>query len=258
MKQYSILNLGAGVQSTTVYLLNLEGKISPRYDFAIFADTQEEPVAVYEHLKWLESLGGPPILRGTAGRLGDDLVRRGDGRAASIPAFTGGVGKEGMLRRQCTKEYKLEVIDRVLRRRVLGLKPRGRIPAGVHIEDTFGISFDERGRASRIYERFLLGSKNRSCRFPLIEMKWSRVDCRNAHGLVNFHRPLPTSGIGVSHSHPLLVIVKRTEHTRRTRHPVRHSPIEKLPAINPRPLHFDQRKPTRPVFGAQQKPFVYS
>lgn len=40
----------------------------------IFADTQEEPESVYRHLEWLKSLGGPPILIDTAGKLGDDLI----------------------------------------------------------------------------------------------------------------------------------------------------------------------------------------
>ncbi len=39
MHEYHILNLGAGVQSTTVYLLNHAGVIVPRFDYAIFADT---------------------------------------------------------------------------------------------------------------------------------------------------------------------------------------------------------------------------
>ena len=48
-----ILNLGAGVQSTTLYLMSIEGLV-PAFDWAIFADTQEEPAAVYQHLEWLK------------------------------------------------------------------------------------------------------------------------------------------------------------------------------------------------------------
>lgn len=47
-----ILNLGAGVQSTTIFLMAHEGEL-PMIDYAIFADTQEEPKAVYDHLAWL-------------------------------------------------------------------------------------------------------------------------------------------------------------------------------------------------------------
>lgn len=71
-KTYHILNLGAGVQSTALYLMFLGGEIDQALDYAVFADTQEEPEPVYRHLEWLCSLGGPPILTATVGKLGDD------------------------------------------------------------------------------------------------------------------------------------------------------------------------------------------
>ena len=49
-----ILNLGAGVQSTALYLMSLDGEVQ-KFDAAIFADTQEEPEDVYRHLEWMES-----------------------------------------------------------------------------------------------------------------------------------------------------------------------------------------------------------
>ena len=57
-----MLNLGAGVQSTCLYLLAREPGSGLRFDVAIFADTGEEPRAVYDHLAWLRSLAGsnPP------------------------------------------------------------------------------------------------------------------------------------------------------------------------------------------------------
>ena len=104
---HRILNLGAGVQSTTVYLMYVRGEIQPGIECAIFADTGEEPASVYAHLEWLKSLGGPPIIVRSIGRLGDDLVlgrNSTGGRFASIPAFTAAVegSKAGMVRRQCT------------------------------------------------------------------------------------------------------------------------------------------------------------
>ena len=44
----SALSLGAGVQSTTVLLLALDGTLPP-FDAVVFADTGDEPAAVYEH-----------------------------------------------------------------------------------------------------------------------------------------------------------------------------------------------------------------
>ena len=91
---HRILNLGAGVQSTTVYLMYVRGEIQPGIECAIFADTGEEPASVYAHLEWLKSLGGPPIIVRSIGRLGDDLTlgrNSTGGRFASIPAFTAAV-----------------------------------------------------------------------------------------------------------------------------------------------------------------------
>lgn len=50
-----ILSLGAGVQSTTLALMAAHGEIGPMPDAAIFADTGNEPDAVYDHLQWLMS-----------------------------------------------------------------------------------------------------------------------------------------------------------------------------------------------------------
>lgn len=49
------LSLGAGVQSTTLLLLALEGAL-PKPDYAIFADTKWEPKRVYEHLDLITSV----------------------------------------------------------------------------------------------------------------------------------------------------------------------------------------------------------
>lgn len=180
MKEYHILNLGAGVQSTALYLLSREPDAKFRFDLAVFADTGEEPTAVYRHLDYLRSLGTPEIWVRSAGKLGDDLVngRNSTGqRFASIPAFTKGPdGKVGMVRRQCTKEYKIDVCERAIRRELLGLKPRQRIPKGVVLHQYFGISTDEAARAVRAKKRFE-GVKHTVPHWPLIEMGWSRKDC---------------------------------------------------------------------------------
>jgi hypothetical protein len=178
-----ILNLGAGVQSTTVYLMYLRGEIEPGIECAIFADTGEESASVYAHLEWLQSLGGPPIVVRTIGRLGDDLTRGRNstgGRFASIPAFTAAIEgvKAGMVRRQCTKEYKIEVIERFLRRELLGLQRGQRVPKGTSIAQVYGISLDEAGRSIRIRSR-LEDRAWLTPEFPLIDRMMTRGDCLN-------------------------------------------------------------------------------
>lgn len=173
MRQFHILSLGAGVQSTTVYLLAMEGAL--HLDYAIFADTGDEPQAVYRHLAWLESLGGPQILRPSRGRLSDDLLRGENStrqRFAAVPFFTKlPDGSVGMTRRQCSKEYKVEVVERTIRRDIIGLLPRQRMPRDVRVHEYFGISLDEARRTIGIKRRV------NYAHFPLIDRGWTRADC---------------------------------------------------------------------------------
>lgn len=181
-----IHNNGAGIQSTALFLMMAEREL-PCADYSIFADTGEEPQAIYTHLEWLKSIPrAPRILVGSAGKLGDDLVHGRNstgGRFAAIPAYTHvhhtkprSACEGGMTRRQCTKEYKVEVIDRVIRRDILGLKPRQRIPAGTQVTQIIGISWDERRRAEKIKARFE-AVKWATPEFPLIDMRMTRHDC---------------------------------------------------------------------------------
>lgn len=151
-----ILSLGAGVQSSTVLLMSCKG-VLPKLDGAIFADTQWEPKAVYE---WFDAVlkpeaekAGIPIYLVNKGNIRADGLKskvRGkvaDGdRWAAIPFYTmGHDGQVGMIRRQCTKEYKIEPITKKLR----ALKDA----AGVNrVTQWFGISGDEtrRMRTSKV------------------------------------------------------------------------------------------------------------
>lgn len=179
-KEYHILNLGAGVQSTTVYLLNMEGKINPKIDLAIFADTQDEPKAVYQHLEWLQSLNDIPIIIASLGSLGNDLK---NGRlpsrksASSLPLFTKAKdGTFGILRRQCTSDYKINVIHKAMREQVLGLKYRQRWPKKINLVQYFGISSDE-ARRSINSAKSAKNFHNSQARFPLLEINWTRANC---------------------------------------------------------------------------------
>jgi hypothetical protein len=172
----NVLNLGAGVQSTTLYLMAMQGLFP--CDYAIFADTGDEPVAVYRHLAWLQTLTGPPILVRSKGCLGDDLkngTNSTNHRFASIPAYTllPDENEEGRARRQCSKEYKVEVIERTIRRELLGLAAGRRIPKGTLLTQYIGISLDESGRAERMKKRRKIGVM----RFPLIERFMTREAC---------------------------------------------------------------------------------
>ena len=173
-----VLSLGAGVQSTTLALMAGHGEIGPMPDCAIFADTQDEPAAVYEHLAWLAS-GNVlpfPVLKVTAGRLSDAL-RRGD-EAARIPCFI----RDGSLKqRQCTRNFKIRVIRREIRR-LLGVGDRGHVRPGM-VESWIGISTDEAIRKKPSGVGFITN------RHPLIERFMSRRDCLAWLGTNGYPRP---------------------------------------------------------------------
>jgi hypothetical protein len=178
-----VISLGAGVQSSTMFLMACKGILMPKPDAAIFADTQWEPKEVYEWLGYLAELGAIhsiPIIQATRGNIREDMLRatdRGtqrDGeRAASMPLYTTSDGmKEGMIRRQCTREYKIEVVEKEVRR-LLGLKPRQRAKPN-SAQFWLGISADEAGRMRDSRSSWY------SNRYPLIfdhEPAMTRKDC---------------------------------------------------------------------------------
>ena len=170
-KRLTILSLGAGVQSTTIALMAAKGEITPMPDCAIFADTQWEPRKVYEHLDWLEKQLPFPVYRVTAGNIRKNLelnVTTQSYRFAAIPWFTLNVqGKKGMGRRQCTREYKLDIIKRQAAKMIGGRK--GMVMDAVTM--MIGISTDE---ASRMKDSRVAYIKHI---FPLIERGMSRADC---------------------------------------------------------------------------------
>lgn len=97
-------------------------------------------------------------------------------RFASIPAYTimPGDEEEGRTRRQCSKEYKVEVIERTIRQEVLGLAPRQRVPRTVRLVQLVGISLDEAGRFERMIKRRKLGAMEA----PLIRRFMTRTSCK--------------------------------------------------------------------------------
>lgn len=142
------LSLGAGVQSTAVLLMSLDGLL-PAYDAVVFADTQDEPADVYAHLDRLRQL--VDVVTVTAGQLSATV----SDSFMPVPLYQNG----GMGRRQCTNQYKLRVIYRHLR------------TLGGPVDLSVCISTDEYIRAK--------DARVKWCRntWPLLDMSWSRDDC---------------------------------------------------------------------------------
>ena len=181
-----VLSFGCGVQTVALAAMACLDEIE-RPDFAVFADTQWEKKATSDYLGWFVPWAaerGIRIITTTKGDIRSDALDPHK-RFASMPLWTetgflihNGKDK-GALRRQCTNEYKIDPVNKIIRQEA-GLKPRMRW-RGAPVELWLGISVDEfamRGKESRdAWIKF---------RYPLVEKRMSRGDCvewLTAHGI---------------------------------------------------------------------------
>lgn len=164
-----IISLGLGIQSTAMYLMSSLGAIE-RADYAIFADPGAELPDTYKLWDdlniWKEKNNGIPLIKKRKS-LYDDLLKSQNSRGvrfASIPAFT---ESQGMVRRQCTGEYKINVVVQEVRK-LHGLKKYQRMKPTKML---LGISLDEiqRMKESQLY--------NIDYEYPLIKQRITRGDC---------------------------------------------------------------------------------
>ena len=168
-----ILSLGAGVQSSTLALMIAKGEI-PMVDCAIFADTMGEPKAVYKWLDWLEKQLNYPVYKVSKGNLKEDMINAIDGKYKflSVPLYTRNAetGKKGLLRRQCTADYKILPVNKKVRE-LLGLQLNEKRKKGTKVEMLMGISMDE------VYRVKVNRLKYINNVYPLIELGMNRKDC---------------------------------------------------------------------------------
>ena len=223
-----VLSLGAGVQSTTLALMAAHGEIGPMPDCAIFADTGWEPNSVYDHLDWLRSPNVLPfpVHLVSAGNIREQLMAAGEGnRWASIPAFartvtpagskvpvcdkdgegdlvqvsTRRTNREtvsiGMIRRQCTTDFKIVPIRRKVRK-LAGLT-RKRSPTHAIVEQWIGISRDEIIRVKPSREAWQIN------RWPLIEKRMNRRECLAWLRRHDYPEPPKSAWMSVSRQCPL-------------------------------------------------------
>ncbi len=193
---------GGGTQSTTIKRLCEHGE-HRRPDVYIFADTQYESHAVYDALRALHAHGNidTPIIACTAGDLYHDqaVLRAHRGRSgasarfAALPFFTRAPHEavEGRIKRQCTSEYKIEVVHKVVRM-LLGLAPRHRYPklGRPYCQQWLGISTDEIRRAKTSLKHWY------TIEHPLIDLRMSRDDCRAWMERHGFAQPPRSACIG--------------------------------------------------------------
>lgn len=163
-----VLSFGGGVQTVTMVAMCINGEL-PKPDFVIFADPQWESKETYDYIKKLSprmELAGIPLTIRTIGSIRNDALS--GKRFATMPFFTNLNGKSGMLLRQCTNEYKIQVVLKAIREK-LGVKKGKRVKENVEL--WLGISTDE---ASRMKPSRILWLENK---YPLIDAGMSRSSC---------------------------------------------------------------------------------
>lgn len=119
---------------------------------------------MYRHLEWLEGLAHErsfPIHRVSAGNLREAVLQSKNGkRFASIPLHTlNPQGGQGILKRQCTAEHKIQPITQKLRELVGSGKGRPVRPDAdgnpIRVEQWFGISWDEMHRMKEPRDKWI-------------------------------------------------------------------------------------------------------
>tara|TARA_R110002020_G_scaffold75774_2_gene192538 strand:- start:724 stop:1551 length:828 start_codon:yes stop_codon:yes gene_type:complete len=167
---YTYLSLGAGVQSSALLVLCCTDDRVPKPDSAVFSDTGDEPAYVYSYLEMLAEWAKPygvEVVTAQAGVLSEDTLKRG--KFVPIPLYTlHKDGTKGVLRRQCTREYKITPINKKVRE-LLGLKPRQRNKYKVRA--LLGISTDEMQRMKPSWDKWVTNT------YPLIDLGYARKDC---------------------------------------------------------------------------------
>lgn len=168
-----ILSLGAGVQSSTLALMINKGEV-PMVDAAIFADTGAEPKSVYDWLEWLTKQLSYPVYIVSKGNLREDTINAVNGKYKflTIPVFSVDkkTGKKGLLRRQCTNDYKIQPVNQKVRK-LLGLEKGEKRKKGTAVEMLMGISTDEVYRVKPNRIKYITNI------YPLIDLKMSRKNC---------------------------------------------------------------------------------
>ena len=184
------LSLGVGVQSSTLLFMADCGEIKPMPRAAFFGDTKNEPRAVYRWWVYLKAnIKNIPLVDGTNGDLGKDCLRvrrsKKSGKlylANSIPLFVKKPnGSKGILGRKCTRDYKIAVVHRELRK-FLGIK-RVTKNMGVIARVWVGISFDESDRQAPSKVNWIEN------RWPLLELGMDREDCKEWMAMHSYPEP---------------------------------------------------------------------
>lgn len=133
-----ILSCGAGMQSSALHLMSCENALAkirgeppvwpqvPIYDISIFCDLGFEPPWVKKQVEFLANAGhscGVPLVILDSPLYTDFMENFGERRTISIPWWTiKEDGHKSKMPRNCTIDYKVELISKYVRWELLGYK----------------------------------------------------------------------------------------------------------------------------------------
>lgn len=184
-KNFRVLSLGAGVQSSTLALMIEKGEV-PMVDCAIFSDVGAEPKKVYDWLKYLKSKLSYPVYIVQWRNLKQDIIDAAQGKynVFTAPFYTKNIEteKKGLLRRQCTNNYKIRpVIQKI--RSLLGYNKGERVSKDTKVELVMGISYDEMQRMKTNQLKYIENQ------YPLVEKAIRRNQCIEWMEKHNYPKP---------------------------------------------------------------------
>jgi hypothetical protein len=192
-----ILSCGAGMQSTALALMSCENKLLtehkcgegtvftqmgtyhhevPIYDAILFCDLGLEPSWVYSQVSFIKyacKWAGIPFYVLQSPLYADYLKDFGTKRVVSIPFWSlSPEGKKGKMMRNCTLDYKINLMQQFVRHQLLGYKKGQRIrPEDVKTHEMhLGFSKEEEHRCRENPDKMFTNH------FPLCEMGLVRAD----------------------------------------------------------------------------------
>ena len=183
-----ILSCGAGMQSSALHLMSCENALAkirgeppvwpqvPIYDISIFCDLGFEPPWVKKQVEFLANAGhscGVPLVILDSPLYTDFMENFGERRTISIPWWTiKEDGHKSKMPRNCTIDYKVQLISKYVRWELLGYKKGQRLrdeDKTAH-EMHMGCSAEESRRCKESPNPMFVN------KFPLVEMGLTRAD----------------------------------------------------------------------------------
>jgi hypothetical protein len=176
-----ILSCGAGMQSTALALMSCENKkygikhpLVPIYDAILFCDLGNEPRWVYDQVYFIKCAcedAGIQFYILESSLHSDYIKNFGKSRVVSIPFWTiDENGKKGKMMRNCTLDYKINVMQKFVRSELLGYRKGQRTRAEdikTH-EMHLGFSIEEKHRCKENPHKMFVN------KFPLCDMDLER------------------------------------------------------------------------------------